>query len=146
MYIDSANAVHVVGNLAAEPRLSTTQNGAMNLRLRVVVKEQFTGRDGQTRDKDTYLNAVVWGKQCQALQAKLTLGSTVQLVGSLTSWKPQDSTDWKTEIKAQSVNVVGQDLQLRSAASAGAAGVVAAVSRKPSAPLPADDFSDDLPF
>ncbi len=146
MHIDSANAVHVIGNVAAEPRLSETRNGATNLRLRVVVKEQFSGRDGQTRDKDTYLGAVVWGRQAQTLQAQLTIGTTVQLIGSLTSWKPEDASDYKVEIKAMSVNIVAQNAQLCAAGASGAAAVMAAVAAPVPASVPADDFADDLPF
>lgn len=98
------NKVILIGYLAADPEMRTTQSGISQCTLRIAVQRRFANADGK-RDSD-FFNVVCWRNTADFCGKYLEKGRKVAIEGSLQtrSYDAQDgSKRYVTEVIAESV-------------------------------------------
>ena len=86
------NAVILVGNLARDPELRTTQSGVALCNLTIAVNRRFANADGQ-READ-FINCVAWRQTAEFIHKYFQKGQKIVLRGSLQtrSYDAQDGS------------------------------------------------------
>lgn len=128
----SLNSVAVVGRLGRDPEARYFENGTAVAKASICV-------GGYKREKDFWIDIVVWGKQVQAFIDYAKKGSMLGITGRL---EQESWTDRKTgsEVKRILINV--SEFQLLN--RVGGSGSGAAPSASPAqAPDPIDE---EIPF
>jgi len=98
------NKVVLIGNLAKDPELTTTNNGVSLCKFTIAVPRRFAGPDGE-READ-FLPIIVWRGQADNCYKYLKKGSKAAIVGSVQtrSYEGTDGTRrYITEIVAEEV-------------------------------------------
>ncbi len=98
------NQVVLMGRLAADPEMRTTQSGISQCSMRLAVQRNYAGKDGK-READ-FFNIVAWRTTADFCGRYFHKGSKIALVGSLQtrSYDAQDgSKRYITEVIAESV-------------------------------------------
>lgn len=135
------NKVLLIGNLARDPEITTTNSGVSVCRFSLAVPRRFSSADGaNTAD---FFNIVVWRGLAENCHKFLKKGSKCAVNGRLqnSSYEAQDGTKrYSTEIVADDVEFLGT-----KPTDGGEASMPKASSSSASAELePIDD--DSLPF
>ena len=102
------NKVVLIGNLAKDPELTTTNNGVSLCKFTIAVPRRFTGADGE-READ-FLPIIVWRGQADNCYKYLKKGSKAAITGSVQtrSYEGTDGTRrYITEIVADEVEFLG---------------------------------------
>lgn len=102
------NRVMLIGNLAKDPELTTTNNGVSLCKFTIAVPRRFAGTDGE-READ-FLPIIVWRGQADNCYKYLKKGSKAAISGSVQtrSYEGQDGTRrYMTEIVADEVEFLG---------------------------------------
>ena len=98
------NKVMLIGNLAKDPELITTNNGVSLCKFTLAVQRRFTGNDGE-READ-FLPIIVWRGQADNCYKYLKKGSKAAISGSVQT-RSYEATDgsrrYMTEIIADEV-------------------------------------------
>ena len=98
------NKVILIGNLAKDPELTTTNNGVSLCKFTIAVPRRFAGNDGE-READ-FLPVIVWRGQADNCYKYLKKGSKAAISGSVQT-RSYESTDGQrryiTEIVADEV-------------------------------------------
>lgn len=79
----SNNTVILAGNMTKDLELRFTNNGTPVANGRVAVTDRFTNRNGEQRERTTYVNFVLWGDLAMHAAASVGKGSHVSLRGRL---------------------------------------------------------------
>lgn len=84
------NVCHLIGNLANDPEVRTTQSGLCTCSFRLAVQRRFKAVDGQ-RETD-FINIVAWRQTAELCAKYLAKGRKVAVTGSLQmrSYQAQD--------------------------------------------------------
>lgn len=84
------NVCHLIGNLANDPEVRTTQSGLCTCSFRLAVQRRFKGADGQ-RETD-FITIVAWRQTAELCAKYLAKGRKVAVTGSLQmrSYQAQD--------------------------------------------------------
>lgn len=84
------NVCHLIGNLANDPEVRTTQSGLCTCSFRLAVQRRFKGADGQ-RETD-FIPIVAWRQTAELCAKYLAKGRKVAVTGSLQmrSYQAQD--------------------------------------------------------
>ena len=102
------NKVVLIGNLAKDPELTTTNNGVSLCKFTIAVPRRFTGADGE-READ-FLPIIVWRGQADNCYKYLKKGSKAAVIGSVQT-RSYEGTDgarrYITEIVADEVEFLG---------------------------------------
>lgn len=101
------NRVILVGNLAADPEMRTTQSGINCASFRVAVQRRFANQQG-VREAD-FINCVAWRQTADFIHKYFIKGNKIGLVGSLQtrSYDAQDgSKRYVTEVLVDEVEFV----------------------------------------
>ena len=153
--MSGVNKVILIGNIAADPEVRTTPQGATVANLRLAVSETWKDQQGQRNEKTEWVNLVLWRQQAEIAQKYLRKGSKIYVEGKLQtrSWDDKQSGQkrYATDVVVDTFTM----LDGRSANADGEAGAPEpqawgqrAQRGKPAqpaaAPPPADD--SDLPF
>ncbi|MBR2909062.1 MAG: single-stranded DNA-binding protein [Clostridia bacterium] len=137
------NKVILIGNLAKDPELTTTNNGVSLCKFTIAVPRRFAGNDGE-READ-FLPVIVWRGQADNCYKYLKKGSKAAISGSVQT-RSYESTDGQrryiTEIVADEVEFLstkngGDDEAFEKPINEGKKDVVSKFE-------PIDD--DNLPF
>ena len=98
------NKVMLIGNLAKDPELITTNNGVSLCKFTLAVQRRFSGNDGE-READ-FLPIIVWRGQAENCYKYLKKGSKAAIFGSVQT-RSYEATDgsrrYMTEIIADEV-------------------------------------------
>ncbi|MBQ3158405.1 MAG: single-stranded DNA-binding protein [Clostridia bacterium] len=98
------NKVILIGNLAKDPELTTTNNGVSLCKFTIAVPRRFAGNDGE-READ-FLPVIVWRGQADNCYKYLKKGSKAAVSGSVQT-RSYEGTDGQrryiTEIVADEV-------------------------------------------
>jgi len=98
------NKVMLIGNLAKDPELITTNNGVSLCKFTLAVQRRFAGNDGE-READ-FLPIIVWRGQAESCYKYLKKGSKAAISGSVQT-RSYEATDgsrrYMTEIIADEV-------------------------------------------
>ena len=102
------NKVMLIGNLAADAELKTTQTGANVCKFRLACNESWI-KDGEKQDKTEWVSCVLWGKRGQALAQYLTKGKTIYVEGRLqtSSYEKDGVKHYRTEVNVGEVLLLG---------------------------------------
>ncbi len=134
----------LLGNLGADPEVTTLESGVKLARLRIATNEFFRGQEGESVEKTEWHNVVLWRNKAELAEKYLQKGRTVYLEGRLRTrqWQDKDGNQrYSTEILGDVINFIGgrPDQASDSRPTAGSS----------SAQAPAPDTppeEDDLPF
>ena len=101
------NKVLLIGNIASDIEIRTTQAGILNATFRIAVQRRFKNAQGQ-RETD-FLNIVCWRQTAEYCQKYLEKGRKIAVEGSIQtrSYETQDgSRRTVTEIVAENVEAL----------------------------------------
>lgn len=102
----SVNKVMILGNLGRDPDSAYTDSGVARCKFPVATSESYTDRNGNTNEKTTWHQVVVWSNRAEACAKYLSKGRKVFVEGKLQTrtWEDeQGKTNYVTEIVASSV-------------------------------------------
>lgn len=104
--VGSINKVILVGNLGADPRINTTQNGSKVVTLSVATSDSWKDKiTGERKDRTEWHRVVVFNSQlAEVAERYLHKGSKVYLEGQLQTRKWEDNNGqerYTTEIVLQ---------------------------------------------
>ncbi len=119
----SINSVTLMGNLAADPELSTSKAGQAWCKFRMATNYTHRTESGEKQQITEWHNVKVFGKTAEHCHTYLRKGRTALVEGRLQTqpYKKADGTDgYWTEIVARKVDFVGggRKVDLESAVSA----------------------------
>ena len=117
--MSGVNKVILIGNIAADPEVRTTPQGATVANLRLAVSETWKDQQGQRNEKTEWVNLVLWRQQAEIAQKHLRKGSKVYAEGKLQtrSWD-----DKQTGAKRYATDVVVDHFQMLDGRPANADG------------------------
>ena len=100
------NKVFLIGRIASDIELKTTQGGQSTTTINVATNRTWKDANGQKKEQAEFSRVVIWGKQAELVSQYLTKGSEIMIEGRLQTRK-WDGTDgskhYITEIVAESV-------------------------------------------
>ena len=154
--VGSINKVILVGNLGADPRVNTTQNGSKVVTLSVATSDTWKDKlSGERKERTEWHRVVVFNAQlADVAERYLRKGSKVYIEGQLQTRKWEDASGqekYTTEVVLQNFSSNLIMLDGRGDAGGGAdvfSGSSSASSGWDSAPAvqAAADLDDDIPF
>ena len=151
----SINKVILVGNLGADPRVNTMQNGNKVVTLSVATTDTWKDKlSGEWKERTEWHRVVIFNPQlADTAERYLRKGSKVYIEGQLQTrkWEDQNGQErYTTEIVLQNFSGVLVMLDSRSgegSAPAGADDVFSGQSSGwDSSPAASSDLDDDIPF
>lgn len=77
------NSVTLYGNLARDPELKYTPSGQATANTAIAVSQRWKDKDGQKKEKTTFINLVFWGKSAELIQQYFAKGSPILVQGRL---------------------------------------------------------------
>lgn len=150
----SINKVILVGNLGADPKVNTTQNGSKVVNLSIATSDTWKDKvSGERKERTEWHRVVVFNSQLAEVAEKyLRRGSKVFVEGQLQTRKWEDANGqekYTTEVVLQ--NFTGNLVMLdgRSDGAGISGGDVFSGSASggwDSAPAAAPSLDDDIPF
>lgn len=102
------NKVTLIGNLARDPELSTTNNGVSVCRFSIAVQRRFSSADGS--NQADFFNIVTWRGLAENCHKFLKKGSKCAVNGRIqnSSYEASDGTKrYSTDIIADDVEFLG---------------------------------------
>ena len=150
--VGSINKVILVGNLGADPRVNTTQNGSKVVNLSIATSDSWKDKvSGERKERTEWHRVVVFNPQLAEVAEKyLRKGSKVYIEGQLQTRKWEDANGqekYSTEVVLQnfSGNLVMLDGKGDSASGEDVFSGSAA-NGWDTAPAVAPNLDDDIPF
>ena len=151
------NRVTLVGNLGADPEITTMGNGSKVANLRVATSEVWKDKNtGEKREATEWHRLVFFGKLAEIAGQYLKKGSQIYVEGRLRTrkWQDKDGQERQTtEIVIEEMKMLGsrQGMGEPSSSYGGDSAPAPAQSfggAKPAAAKKAsfDDMDDDIPF
>lgn len=134
----------LLGNLGADPEVTTLESGVKVARLRIATNEFFRGQEGESVEKTEWHNVVLWRNKAELAEKYLQKGRTIYLEGRLRTrqWQDKDGNQrYSTEIVGDVINFIGGKPD-QAGDSRQAAGNSSAQAPAPDTP----PEEDDLPF
>ena len=133
--------VILVGNLTRDPELKTVGETCV-CDIGMAIDDGYKKKSGEKVERTEFIDIVVWGVQGENANKYLSKGSSVLVEGK---WQ----TDrWENEAgeKRSKVRVRADRVQFLSTKSQLTGTRPASVTDAPSAPAPAIEYDDDIPF
>ena len=150
--VGSINKVILVGNLGADPKVSTTQSGNKVVNLSVATSDSWKDRvSGEKKERTEWHRVVVFNPQLADVAEKyLHKGSKVYIEGALQTRKWEDANGqerYTTEVVLQNFS---SNLTMLDGKGDGASGddvfSASASNGWDTAPAAAPNLDDDIPF
>lgn len=107
--MSSLNSCEFIGNLGRDPEVKSTQSGEKVANLSIGVSERWKGRDGEKKERTTWVPLVIWGPLAEVAERYLRKGSKIFVRGkfSVRKWTDQNGNDrYSTEIVLQGPQAV----------------------------------------
>lgn len=98
------NSCEFIGNLGRDPEVKSMQSGDKVANLSIAVTEKWKSRDGEKKERTTWVPIVIWGPLADVAERYLRKGSKVFVRGKFTvrKWQDQSGQDrYATEIVLQ---------------------------------------------
>ena len=102
------NKVILIGRLARDPEMRTTNSGIAMTRFTLAVSRPFNSQDG--KDQTDFIGCVVWRRQAENVAKYCTKGSQVAIEGRIQtgSYDAQDGTKrYTTDVVCDNVTFLG---------------------------------------
>lgn len=98
------NKVFLIGRLGRDPEVRYTPNGDAVANLSIAVGEKYK-KDGETKEKVTWVDLVAWRKLAEVLAEHLHKGSLIHVEGKLQmrEWEAEGGKRRKIEVLVQNV-------------------------------------------
>lgn len=160
------NKVILVGHLGQDPEVKYMPSGGAVANVSVATSDQWKDKQtGEMRDRTEWHRVVFFNRTAEVVGEYLRKGSQVYIEGKLQTRKWQDSNGqdrYTTEIVANEMQMLGGHGGQSGGAPAGGQSFGGGqqqqqqygggqnqgggFSQPAPAPMPADDFDDDIPF
>jgi len=139
------NKVIIIGRMATDPEIRSTQTGQQVASVRVATNRVWTNNTGQKQEQVEFHNVVAWGRLADIMSQYLKKGSLVMLEGRLQtrSWTGQDN------VKRYSTEIVVENLQMGPRSSGETSpynsgnNTTSAKTTKPASPLQSNKTEED---
>lgn len=102
------NKVFLIGRLAADPEVRTTQSGQQVVNFRIATNRVWKNQSGEKQEQVEFHTVVAWGKLADIINQYLKRGGLVMIEGRLQtrSWTGQDNVKrYRTEIVAEGLQM-----------------------------------------
>ena len=102
------NKVILIGRLAADPEVRTTQSGQQVVSFRMVTNRSWTNQSGEKQDQPEFHSIVAWGKLAEIIGHYMKKGGLAMIEGRLQtrSWVGQDGNKrYTTEVVAETLQM-----------------------------------------
>lgn len=108
----SLNQVQLIGNVGAEPKITTTQNGAKMAQFSLATTERaYTTKSGtQVPEKTEWHNIVLWRGLAEIAEKYIHKGSSLFIQGKMRTRSYDDNQGVKryiTEVEADMMQMLG---------------------------------------
>lgn len=134
------NKVMLMGRLTRDPELRYTKTGTAVCKFGLAINANFTGQDGQKKEKSTFVDVTVWQRRAEVVAEYFKKGSPIFVEGRL------ELDQWETENKEKrsKLYVVAENFEfLERGPKSMAAGGEAPAPEPAELPAPKED---DIPF
>lgn len=143
----SLNQVQLIGNVGAEPKITTTQNGAKMVQFSLATTERaYTTKSGtQVPEKTEWHNIVLWRGLAEIAEKYVHKGSSLFIQGKMRTRSYDDNQGVKryiTEVEADMMQMLGAKPQGQQAPQKPGMSVDAYSAQYAQAP----NQDPDLPF
>lgn len=143
----SLNQVQLIGNVGAEPKITTTQNGAKMAQFSLATTERaYTTKSGtQVPEKTEWHNIVLWRGLAEIVEKYVHKGSSLFIQGKMRTRSYDDNQGVKryiTEVEADMMQMLGAKPQGQQAPQKNGMSVDAYNAQYAQAP----NQDPDLPF
>jgi single-strand DNA-binding protein len=138
------NKVILVGNLGNDPETRYTQGGMAVTSISLATSSERKDKDGNKQERTEWHRVKFFGKLAEIAGEYLKKGSQVYVEGSIRydKYTGQDGVEkYFTDIIADEMHMLGN----RDGGERQPSKPSGQKPSRPSAPLPVDDFDDDLP-
>lgn len=150
----SYNKVILAGNLTRDPELRSLPSGNAVLRMSIAVNRRYTGKDGEAREEVTYVDIDAFGKQAETIAKYCTKGSGILVEGRLRldQWDDRTTGEKRSKLGVvlEGFTFIGggasRPREEGSYEDAAPPRRPATTRSAPSAPPPAPDIEEDIPF
>lgn len=139
--MSSLNSASIIGNLTRDPEMRSTKSGAPVTTFGIATNRKWKDKStNEAKEEVEFHSIVAWGKLAEICNQYLKKGAQVYIGGRLKTRMWEDDggkKNYRTEIIAQDMVMLGSKVQASAPASA------------PAAPAPAKEEEikiDDLPF
>ena len=143
------NKVILIGNMGQDPEVRYTPSGAAVANVSVATTDSRKNREtGENEDQTEWHRVVFYNRLAEIVGEYLKKGSKVFVEGKIRTRKWQD----KSGIDRYTTEIIANEMQMLDSRGGGAPSMGGGSSTrssapsKPSAPVAADDFDDDIPF
>lgn len=101
------NKVFFAGNLTRDPELRYTGGGSAVCNITVASNRRYTSKDGEKKEKSTFMRCTIWGKQGETVAQYFTKGKPIYIEGRL------ETRSWETDKgeKRSTVDIVVDNFQ-----------------------------------
>lgn len=144
----SLNKIQIIGNLGKDPEVRYLPSGDAVANITVATTEKWKDKQtGETKEMTEWHRINFFGKLAEIAGQYLKKGSSVYVEGSIHTrkWTDKDGQEkYSTEIKGQSMQMLGGKPEGQSSAPARPAAQQSKAAAKPSTGF--DDMDDDIPF
>jgi len=120
----SFNRTFLLGNLTRDPEIKSLPSGDSLVNFNIAVNESYLTRDGERKEKTTFVGIVAYGKQAEVIAKYMRKGKPIFIEGSLAqdSWEDNSGQKkTKTYVKLRSFQFIdsngGDSQQQRSTPS-----------------------------
>lgn len=72
-----------IGNLTADPEVRDFDSGNSVCQFSIAVNERFKGKDGEVKEKTSFIPCKAWGRHGQNIAAYMAKGSRMYVEGSM---------------------------------------------------------------
>lgn len=141
------NKVTLIGNLARDPEVRTTPQGASVVTFAVATNFRWTNQAGEKQERAEFHNVVAWRKLADIVGQYLHRGSKVYIEGRLQtrSWDdPQGNRRYRTEIVAENMIMLDRQNSPRSTSEPSAPPADSTDQAPPAEETPIN--LEDIPF
>ena len=140
------NKAQIMGHLGQDPETRYMPSGDAVTNISVATSEKWKDKvTGEQKEATEWHRVVAFGRLAEIMAEYLKKGDAVYIEGNLRtrSWEKDGIKRYSTEIKAVSMQMLGDGKGKGSGRSAGTGD-----STKPNSPAPPPDpdFDDDIPF
>ena len=133
------NKVMLMGRLTRDPELRYTKTGTAVCKFGLAINSNFTGQDGQKKEKSTFVDVTVWQRRAEVVAEYFKKGSPIFVEGRL------ELDQWETENKEKrsKLYVVAENFEFLERGNKTMAAGEAPAPEPAELPAPKED---DIPF
>lgn len=141
------NQCNFIGRLGQSPEIKNMPSGDAVANFSIACGDDYKDKQGQKVEQTNWVRCVAFGRQAEVIGEYLTKGSKVFISGKQVTrkWQNKEGQDvYTTEINLTNMQMLDSKGDNQGQQQGGYGGQQQAPAQQ--APMPADDFDDDIPF